>query len=204
MSKREVRVRVVRQQTKPAGSFRRIALKSVTRINNNKKKESCVHCHLPVLDRNSRGFTSEFTAGICFVFLIQFVLKSHPHLCTRSVMCCSVYKKKKNFGKTGVLTKKSILKKKQSFCFSFLQRLYKRLLPAVSVSLLHPLLVQNSPLTFLNQREISAPSGPPAILHHRAEGGGAVCGGVAICWRVRPHQQGAAVYGVFSLLRGRH
>lgn len=30
--------------------------------------ESCVHCHLPVLDRNSRGFTPEFTAGIFFFF----------------------------------------------------------------------------------------------------------------------------------------
>lgn len=46
------------------------------------------------------------------------------------------------------------------------------------------------------------------LLHHRAERGGAVCGhgggGVAICWRIWPHQEGAAIYGVLPLLRGRH
>lgn len=43
-------------------------------------------------------------------------------------------------------------------------------------------------------------------LYHSAEGG-AVCrhggGAVALCWSDRPHQQGAAVYGVFSPLGGR-
>lgn len=75
---------------------------------------------------------------------------------------------------------------------SFLQSAFK-----LSDSLLRPL---------PGNIQVQLPAVRP-LLYHGAEGGDAVwghgSGGVAICWRVRPHQEGAAIYGVLPLLRRR-
>lgn len=73
-------------------------------------------------------------------------------------------------------------------------------------SLLHPRLLRDKLMTFLHQQVMSGCSSTYLVLYHGAEGGAVRRhggGDVAICWGVRPHQQGAAVYGVLPLLRAR-